>query len=314
MPHPATDELRALLRGRVLEDVPMAGQTTLGVGGAADLLLFPADRQDLAKLLALLRERGVPWVVVGKGSNLLVGDGGIRGAAIDLTEGLSHFEPSSGQPNPTVRAEAGASLRKLVRWAAEQGIGGLEALCGIPGTVGGALAMNAGAWGTEIGERVVDVELLHADGRTERLPREGLRFRYRGLELPAGAVIVEALLEGEAGEPEDLQQRISELLERRRAAQPVGERTAGSVFKNPPGSSAGKLIDDCGLKGVRVGDAEVSRVHANFIVNAGMATAAQVAALMSMIQERVQLRHQIRLEPEIVAVGEWDKPKLRVQE
>ena len=311
----ALEEIQARVRGRVALNAPMEGLTTLGVGGPADLLVYPADREDLTDLVAHLAERRIPWLVLGNGSNLVVRDGGIRGAVVSLAEGFRGLERRDGPGgDPRVYAEAGVGLRRLVRWCVDQGIAGLEALAGIPGTVGGAVAMNAGAWGTEIGERVLELEVLSPGGETRVLGRPELRFRYRGLDLPPGHVVLAALLEGEPADPDEVRTRTRELHRRRQDTQPVRERSAGSVFRNPPGEAAGRLIESCGLKGVRVGDAEVSRIHANFIVNLGHATASQVVALMGMIQERVYVKHGIRLEPEVRIVGDWAKGKVRVQE
>ncbi|MBI5018001.1 MAG: UDP-N-acetylmuramate dehydrogenase [Deltaproteobacteria bacterium] len=311
----AMDVLQKLVRGRVVLNAPMAELTTMRVGGPADLLVYPADRDDLTALLGVLRERSVPYLVLGAGSNLVVRDGGVRGAAISLAEGFRTVERRDGaQDRITFWADAGVSLRRLIRWTVDEGVSGLEALAGIPGTVGGALAMNAGAWGVEIGERVLEVEIMTPEGDVRRLDRDRLRFTYRQLDLPAGAIVLGALLWGEPCPPEQVKAKVQDLLRLRRDKQPLQEPSAGSVFKNPPSESAGRLIEQCGLKGVKVGEAEVSRIHANFIVNAGMATASQVVALMGMIQERVYVRFKVRLDPEVRIVGDWDKGKLRIQE
>jgi UDP-N-acetylmuramate dehydrogenase len=311
----AIDFIQQLVRGRVVLNAPMAEHTTLRVGGPADLLVYPADWEDLAALLGALRERDIPYFVLGAGSNLVIRDGGIRGAVISLSEGfraVERREPSAGRA--TFWADAGTSLRRVVRWTVDEGIGGLEALAGIPGTVGGALAMNAGAWGVEIGERVLQLEVMSSDGEVRMLDRHELRFSYRQAELPVGAVVLGGLLWGEPCPPTEVKAKVQDVTRRRRESQPLQDPSAGSVFKNPPGEAAGRLIEECGLKGVRVGDAEVSRIHANFIVNLGAATAGQVVALMGMIQERVYVKFKVRLEPEVRIVGDWDKGKLRIQE
>ncbi|WP_025324300.1 UDP-N-acetylmuramate dehydrogenase [Deferrisoma camini] len=311
MARTALDEIQERVRGRVVLNAPMDRLTTLRVGGPADLLVYPEDQEDLATLVSFLTQRGLPYFVLGNGSNLVVRDGGIRGAVICLTEGFRGLEAREGA---SFRVEAGVAVRRMVRWTVDRGITGFEPLVGIPGSVGGALAMNAGAWDTEIADRVVELEVLTPGGGVEVLGRSELRFRYRGLDLPPGCVIVAAVLEGEPAEPEAVKERARELYARRKESQPLQEPSAGSVFKNPAGAKAARLIEACALKGVRVGDAEVSRIHANFIVNAGMATASQVVALIGMIQERVYVKHRIKLEPEVRIVGEWAKGKLRVQE
>ncbi len=305
----AIDELQERVRGKVVLNAPMDRLTTLRVGGPADLLVYPEDREDLAELISFLAERGIPYFVLGNGSNLVVRDGGIRGAVICLTEGFRAIERREG---PRFRAEAGVPLRRLVRWTVDQGITGFEPLVGIPGSVGGALAMNAGAWGMEIGERLVELEALSPEGRVQVFDRTTLRFGYRSLDLPPGYVILAAVLEGEPADPEEVKAAAKAFFARRKESQPLAEPSAGSVFKNPPGAKAAKLIESCGLKGVRVGEAEVSRLHANFIVNAGMATASQVVSLIGMIQERVFVKHKVKLEPEVRIVGEWAKGKVRV--
>lgn len=307
------EQIREMVRGRTTLNAPMAELTTMRVGGPADILIHPADREDLGRVVAFLTSREVPYFVLGNGSNLVVRDSGIRGAVIQLGEGFQALERLGGD-EPTVRAEAGATLRRLVRWSVDQALLGFQALAGIPGTVGGAVTMNAGAWGFEIGERVRELEVMLPTGEIEAWGREALRFDYRRLDLPPGAIVLAALLEGERGEREEAKEGAKEAYRRRRETQPTQHPSAGSVFRNPAGRSAGRLIDECGLKGVRVGDAEVSQVHGNFIVNTGMATASQVVALMGMIQERVYVKHRVKLEPEVHVVGEWEKGKLRIQE
>lgn len=232
---------------------------------------------------------------------------------IRLTGGfrtLDRGESATGRP--AIQAEAGVSLRHLVRWSVEEGIGGFEPLAGIPGTVGGALTMNAGAWGFEIGERILELEALSPEGEVHRYRGEDLSFGYRTLRLPPGSIVLGAMLEGENRSPEQVKARVAELHRRRRGTQPIREPSAGSVFKNPPGRSAGQLIESCGLKGVRVGDAEISRTHANFIVNLGKASAGQVVTLMGMIQERVREEYGLELEPEVKIVGDVAEEELRV--
>jgi len=311
----ALDLIQEMVQGRTVLNAPMRELTTIRVGGPADVLVYPADREDLLQVVAFLAERELPCLPLGNGSNLVVRDGGIRGAVLNLSEGFTELEAEIGADgNPVVRAGGGLTLRRLVRWSVDQGISGFENLTGIPGTVGGAVAMNAGAWGGSIGERVLELEAVDPSGRAHVFDRETLRFEYRSLDLPKGYIIVGALLRGDPAEPGQVKAKAQQLHKRRRESQPIQEASAGSVFKNPPGRSAGQLIEECGLKGVRVGDAEVSRIHANFIVNVGEATASQVVALMGMIQERVYVKFRIKLEPEVRIVGDWEKGKLRIQE
>ncbi|NTU60419.1 MAG: UDP-N-acetylmuramate dehydrogenase, partial [Deltaproteobacteria bacterium] len=303
----AVERLRAEVRGRVLLGAPLADLTTLRVGGPAQVLVYPADRDDLARALVILRDTATPVFVLGRGSNLVVRDAGIRGAVVCLEDGFRTVERLDAEDGSVlVRAEGGAALSRLTRWTVEEAVGGFEALAGIPGTVGGAVAMNAGAWGVELADRLVSVELMGPDGETRTLPRDALAFGYRRFDLPAGHVILGAVLRGEPRPAEAVKAELRDVLAKRHGSQPYLQRSAGSVFRNPPGRSAGELIDRCGLKGVRVGDAEISRVHANFIVNTGMATAAHVVALIGMIQERVQLKFRVHLEPEVRVVGDWE--------
>ncbi|MFU8855988.1 MAG: UDP-N-acetylmuramate dehydrogenase [Deferrisomatales bacterium] len=311
----ALDRVRRAVRGRTARALPMAEHTTLRVGGPADLVVYPADLEDLRRVLAALAAEGVPWFPLGNGSNLVVRDGGIRGAVVCLSGGFTGLERRAGPDgSPLVWAEGGLPLRRLVGWCVQQGLSGFEPLTGIPGTVGGALSMNAGAWGATIGDRVAAVHAVAPTGELRVFDRDAMGFGYRSSELPEGHVVVGALLGGSEAPGEAVKGRARELYRRRLDTQPAREPSAGSVFKNPPGRSAGQLIDACGLKGVRVGDAEISPVHANFIVNRGMATASQVVGLMGMIQERVYIRHHLKLEPEVKVVGEWEKGKLRIQE
>ena len=307
--------IRETVRGETALNESMREHTTLQVGGAADLLVSPADREDLAALVELLAEREVPYFVLGNGSNLVVRDGGIRGAVIQLGQGFRDIERRDDPAGiPHLRIEAGAPLRTLVRWTVDQGVGGFAEFSGIPATVGGAIAMNAGAWGAMIGERVVSLELMDRTGACQMVPREALRFAYRRLELPAGAIILGALLRGDVSTPAVVKERAKELYRQRKERQPLREPSAGCVFRNPATGSAGELIDGCGLKGVRVGDAQISPVHGNFIVNVGHATASQVVSLIGMIQERVYIKHRTKLEPEVHIVGDWEKGKLRITE
>ncbi len=311
----ALDLIQETVQGRTVLNAPMRDLTTLRVGGPADLLIYPADREDLFRAVSFLTERELPCFPMGNGSNLVVRDAGIRGAVLNLNEGFTGIELREGADgSPTIYAGAGLALRRLVRWSVDQGVAGFENLTGIPGVLGGALAMNAGAWGSSIGERVLELEAVDPTGRAHVFDRETLHFEYRSLELPKGYVITGALLQGDRADREEVKARAQQFHKRRRESQPTQEPSAGSIFKNPPGRSAGQMIEECGLKGVRVGEAEVSRIHANFIINVGAATASQVVALIGMIQERVYVKFKIKLEPEVRIVGDWEKGKLRIQE
>jgi UDP-N-acetylmuramate dehydrogenase len=294
-------ELRELLGERVRFDAPLARHTSLRVGGPADALAAPADRAELARLLALCARQRLAHLVLGHGFNTLVLDGGVDGVVIQL----ARFRRIEARPEGLLFAEAGVSHRQLVNLCAERGLAGLEFGAGIPGTLGGWLAMNAGIPEREIGDAVRELEVMSPTGTsTRRLPRAELEFRYRALVgLAPGSLILAALLEVTAADPRVVRTEVARLLAKRAASQPLDVPSCGSVFKNPPGDYAGRLIEAAGLKGLRVGDAEISPVHANFIANRGRARAADVLALVEQARERVAREFGIELEPEVRILG-----------
>jgi UDP-N-acetylmuramate dehydrogenase len=293
-------ELIGLLDKDVHFDCPMRPYTTFRAGGKAEALCAVEDLGQLKELLAFTRKESLPYLVVGKGSNILVRDGGLKGIAVLLKGELEGVEEKEG----TIHAGGGLGLSELVRFSQKQGLAGLEFLAGIPGTVGGAVAMNAGAWGKSTGDALTTVEILEADGERQIMNRSQLPFGYRRAGLPAGAVVVRAQFKGTADRPEAIGERIRDYLERRRAGQPLEYPSAGSVFKNPPNDYAGRLIESVGLKGKRVGGAMISDKHANVIVNVGGASAQDILALMNTARQRVREQTGIDLEPEIRVVGE----------
>ena len=288
------------LRGKIAYDEPMSKHTTWRVGGLADCYYQPADIDDLAILLSQLPpDEPITWI--GLGSNLLVRDGGIRGTVIATSGMLNGLQRLHGN---RVRAEAGVSCAKVARFCAREGLTGAEFLAGIPGTMGGALAMNAGAFGGETWEIVSAVETLHRNGqRHERLPDE-YEVGYRSVQGPANEWFVAAELELKPGDTSAAQGRIKELLAKRSATQPTQLPNAGSVFRNPPGDHSARLIEDSGLKGLCIGGACVSEKHANFIVNKGGASAADIEALIKQVAHEVELKQGVRLETEVRMVGE----------
>lgn len=291
-------ELRASVRGELRFDEPMSLHTSWRVGGPAEVFVSPADQDDLASLLRVAHAHGLPKLVVGGGSNMLVLDGGVPGLVVDTTVGLRKLR----QEGSLVVAEGGCRVGRLLTFCATRGRAGLEFLADIPGTVGGVVLMNAGAMGGEVKDAARWIELALADGQRERIDAATVPFVYRRAPLPEGCVVLEAALETHDGEPRAVQARISELRRKRRAAQPQGA-SAGSTFKNPPGDFAGRLIEAAGLKGRRIGDAEISPRHANFIVNHGQATAKDVLALVQLAQETVRRMFQVELELEVKVVG-----------
>jgi UDP-N-acetylmuramate dehydrogenase len=288
------------LRGEWRLNEPLARYTSWRIGGPADRLYRPADSRDLAAVLAQMEpEEAVFWL--GFGSNLLVRDGGLRATVIWTRQALTGLEALG---RARVRAEAGVGCAKVARFAAQHDLVGGEFLAGIPGTVGGALAMNAGAWGGETWPPVEAVETVDRAGRQRERPPEDFRVGYRRVDGPAGEWFSAARLVFEEGDGTAARGRIRELLAQRSRAQPIGVKSCGSVFRNPPGDYAARLIEVSGLKGKRCGDAEISDKHANFIVNRGAATAADVEGLMLHIQHAVQRLHGVELVPEVRIVGE----------
>lgn len=288
------------LRGELTEDVPMARLTSWRVGGPAERLYRPADVDDLALFLSLLpADEPLTWI--GLGSNLLVRDGGVRGTVIALHGMLDELEVIA--PG-VIRAGAGVPCAKVARFAAKNGLVGGEFLAGIPGTMGGALAMNAGAFGGETWEKVARVETLDREGRRHVRMADEYRIGYRSVQGPAEEWFTACELVLAAGDGEASQARIRELLSRRGETQPTGLPSCGSVFRNPPGDHAGRLIEACGLKGHCIGGACVSEKHANFIINTGDATAQDIEALIAHVQATVAREHGIELIAEVRVIGE----------
>ena len=294
-------QLEDLLGDRVRFEVPMARHTSLRVGGPADALATPADRDELAALLALLAEEGVPHLFLGKGFNTLVRDEGVEGVVIQLSR-LRRIEE---RPGGRLRVEVGVSHAQLTRFCIERGLAGLEFGAGIPGTVGGWLAMNAGIGTREMVDVVREVEVMSPSGRHRRhLVQDTLRFGYRSLRgLAPGSALISTLLEVTPAEPEHVRAEVERLLARRAATQPLDIPSCGSVFKNPPGDFAGRLIEAAGLKGEHIGGAEISSVHANFIANRGDATARDVLELIELARRRIAEASGIELETEVQIVG-----------
>jgi UDP-N-acetylmuramate dehydrogenase len=279
--------------------VAMSKHTSWHVGGPADLFFAPRDVMDLSSFLRQLPP-DMPVLWIGLGSNLLVRDGGIRGAVISTHGALAEFERSSAT---RIRAGAGVPCARIARQCVKWGLGAAEFFAGIPGTLGGALAMNAGAYGGETWRHVVEVEVLDRRGiRHVRTPAE-FKIGYRSVQGPAEEWFIAARLEFER-RPGVSERAIRELMEKRRSTQPIGAWSCGSVFSNPPGDHAARLIEASGLKGFRIGDASVSEKHANFIINHGNATAAQVEALIEHVQRTVAEQHQVELSTEVRIVGE----------
>jgi UDP-N-acetylmuramate dehydrogenase len=295
---PARRALERVLGPRVRFDAPLARHTSLGVGGPADALAAPESAAELELCVQTCADHRIPLWVLGAGFNSLVLDGGVEGLVL-RTQRLRRLAATATE----VSAEAGVSHAQLTRFCVERGLEGLEFAAGIPGSAGGWIAMNAGIPEREIGDVVVEVEVATPGGR-QRLERDALRFVYRGAAgLPAGAVVLGVRFALQAAEPRAVRAEVDRHLAHRRATQPIDQPSFGSVWKNPPGERAGRLIELAGLKGVRAGGAEISSVHANFIVNRGGATAADVLALMRRAQDTVREKSGLELEPEVRIVG-----------
>jgi len=288
------------LRGELRRDEPLARHTSWRVGGPAARLYRPADRDDLIAFLGALGA-DEPLLWLGLGSNLLISDAGFAGTVIQTMGRLTAMTMLDAT---RLRAEAGVACAKAARFAARQGLVGVEFLAGIPGTIGGALAMNAGAWGGETWENVALVRTLDRRGRLRERPPTDFEIGYRQVLMPPGEWFLEAELVLTQGDTEAAQARIRELLDRRAATQPTGLPSCGSVFRNPPGDHAARLIEAAGLKGVCIGGAEVSPKHANFIINTGAASARDIASLIDRVQAEVERASGIRLIPEVRRVGE----------
>ncbi len=286
------------IKGKTLLDEPLSLHTSLKVGGPADIFAVPADRDDLRALLRLIDEAGVARLVIGGGYNLLVRDGGFRGVAISLKE-LHRLEEL---PGDRVSAEAGATSGALVRFAEERRLTGMEFLIGIPGTVGGALSVNAGAHGEAVLDRLETITTL-AGSEMRTRAREELVCGYRYLDLLPGEIVVGAVFRLDRGNAAEIEARIEGFLAHRRNAQRVGNPNAGSFFKNPEGMQAWRLIDAAGLRGRRIGGAQVAEAHANFLVNRGGAMAKDFLELAALIKERVREQSGIELEEEVRIVG-----------
>lgn len=297
--------LAKLVTGRVLLQVPLSRHTSLSVGGCADIMIYPASLEELLTIVRFCTGRALPYAVIGAGTNLLVRDGGIRGVVIKLTRGfrkITLVQPDGGQPG--IQAETGAALRRLLAICLDKGLAGLEFISGIPGSLGGAWAMNAGAQGREMSDVTESLTLLTAQGRVEEKKRPGLSFTYRGLQLAPGTIILKGLLRVSRGSKSTLSGTVETINRKRWQTQPLELPSAGSVFKNPPGHAAGRLIEEAGLKGRRAGNAQISEKHANFIVNLGGATAKDMLTLMEIMQQKVYEATGIKLEPELQVVGE----------
>lgn len=285
---------------KIIKDEPMKNHTSFKIGGIADEFCAASGKEEIAELINYAKEKDIPYFVMGNGSNILVSDKGIRGLVIKISGNFSEYEISGN----IIRAESGALLSTLAKAAQKAGLSGMEFAGGIPGTLGGAVYMNAGAYGGEMSGIVKSVTYLKS-GEIKKIDN-GFGFGYRkSIFADLGAVVLEAELELTKGNPEEIKAKMEDYKIRRTEKQPLNLPSAGSVFKRPEGHFAGRLIEDAGLKGFRIGGAEVSEKHAGFIVNTGGATADDVLALIKYIQKTVKEKFNVELETEVKIVGDF---------
>ena len=286
---------KGLIRGKIKFKEPLRDNTTFKIGGSANFFIEPKDIKDLKLLINLLRKDKIPHLVMGAGSNLLISDKGVKAAVIRLN--APYFGKLTKRGN-CLDVGSGLMLNQLLRIAKENSLSGVEFLAGIPGTVGGAVMMNAGVGDRSFGDLVKEIKVMDYNGRIKVLRKNDIKFTYRKSNL-ARYIILSAALELTKGNKEKINKEIKKFLEYRRNSQDKTSPNAGCIFKNPKGESTGRLIDLCGLKGKRIGDACISRIHANFILNKGNAKAKEVLKLMDLIRKRVKSRFNINLQPEI---------------
>ena len=289
-------------RDHVLTDEPMKQHTTFKIGGPADYFLVPETGEEVGEIIKICRKTDTPYFILGNGSNLLVGDGGYRGAVIQVYRNMSAVTVEG----TTITAQAGALLSAVAAAAKNASLTGFEFAGGIPGTVGGAAVMNAGAYGGEMKDVLVEVTVMDAEGKIFAIPAEKLELGYRTSVIKkAGYIVLETKIRLKEGDQEAIRERMKELTIQRTTKQPLEYPSAGSTFKRPEGYFAGKLVMDSGLRGYQVGGARVSEKHCGFVINRGQATAAEVEELMRRVQEKVEQEFQVRLEPEVRRLGEF---------
>ncbi len=291
------EEIKKFFRGYITLNEPLANYTSLRVGGQADYYMEPADKDDLVAIIKYFQQQDFPHMLLGRGSNLLISDEGFRGAAVNLESGLADVRMNGD----LVIAEAGAKITKFVDFCIQRGLAGVEMLAGIPGTVGGAVVMNAGAHGGEISDYLVEVEVLQS-GEVQTVKKDQAQFSYRSSRF-ASDIVLSVSFQLPRGDRDELVKHRREFLRQRNLTQPTNLPNAGSMFKNPPGTFAAKLIERVGLKGKRIGNAQISEKHANFIVNLGGAKADDVLKLVELAQRSVHQNTGILLELEVKLIG-----------
>ena len=301
-PTAVTAQLQAVLRRPVLTQARLAPYTTWKLGGPADWLVMPENEAELTALLLKCRELDLPWLVMGNGSNLLISDKGLRAVVIRLGEGFSRMVWQEDR----VEAYAGLLLRDLAEAAAARGLSGLEYVHGVPGSVGGGVRMNCGAYGGNLSTHVTAVKAVSFEGRPLELPRQDISFAYRNSSLfQLEAVITSVVLQLPQGREQEIRAMMEDFRQRRQQTQPLEYPSCGSVFKNPPGDHAGWIVERNELRGHRIGGLQVSEKHGNFMVNRWQGTASDARRLIEWVQERVLRLEQIQLQPEVRMLGEF---------
>ena len=293
------EQLKSLVKGTIVENEPMSKHTSYGIGGPASAYIIPKDRFDLSNILKFARKYSIPTYFIGSGSNLLVSDKGINGLVLSPAKSLKQLTINAS----SVNAEAGVMLGKLVKETIKNNLTGLESLVGVPGTLGGALIMNAGAFGGEISNYLLHVDTMTMDGSIHKYNAHDINFSYRNSTFKSNEFILSAKFKLKKDDPIIIKKRRDSASKGRKTNQPLRFRSAGSVFKNTPAYAAGYLIDQAGLKGTRIGDAEISNHHANFFINRGAASASDIIALIELAMSAVLKKFDIKLELEIKTIG-----------
>ena len=273
--------------------------TTYGIGGPADLMIFPKSKQDLIKVIEIINENKIQLTILGSGSNVLVSDNGIRGAVISLKNSLKQIEVDEN----ILYAECGTMLGKIVKHAVKNNLIGLENLNGVPGTLGGALIMNAGAWGGEISENLIHVEVINSKSEVQKIQKKDLNFSYRQSSFNKDDILLSAKFNLKKADKDIIKENFIEAQSGRKKSQPLNKRSAGSLFKNPKNNSAGKLLDEAGLKGFSIGDAKISEKHANFFINDGDATSKDMLMLIKKAHKKVKDKFNVNLSLEVKLMG-----------
>ncbi len=273
--------------------------TTYGIGGPADLMIFPKSKQDLIKVIEIINENKIQLTILGSGSNVLVSDNGIRGAVISLKNSLKQIEVDDN----ILYAECGTMLGKIVKHAVKNNLIGLENLNGVPGTLGGALIMNAGAWGGEISENLIHVEVINSKSEIQKIQKKDLNFSYRQSSFNKDDILLSAKFNLKKADKDIIKENFIEAQSGRKKSQPLNKRSAGSLFKNPKNNSAGKLLDEAGLKGFSIGDAKISEKHANFFINDGDATSKDMLMLIKKAHKEVKDKFNVNLSLEVKLIG-----------